>query len=139
MSMTYSRLIIAMLIIAVLAVTFSIARAASFPDPRTEVTKIASTTTITLAAGASVRIIATSTTPGARVALSLQAINCAATGYVSINYNDVSAVTGTANAIYGSSTPTVLGDTLPMAYGSIQASGAVAGCTLLVTQFRATP
>lgn len=108
---------------------------ASFPDPRTNVQMVASSTAWTLTSGASAtRVVATSTTPGVRVALSFQTNNCGV-GIVYLNFNDFAGATSTGYQVTASST-VVFADTLPMVYGSVRAFSSLAGCTLLVNEFR---
>lgn len=108
---------------------------ASFPDPRQEVTKVASSTTYTLATGASARIVATSSK---RVSLTVQTINCATGGHLWFGFNDVAAATSTRVYMAASSTMQ-FGDALPVPYGSIRVLSGTPGCSATVTEFTTTP
>lgn len=115
-----------------------IVHAAAFPDPRQGADVIASSTAYTLTWGApATRLVATSTGPGTRVALSLDATNCGTGGIVYLQHNDVPAATSTGKALTATTTMTY-GDAVPMVRGSIRAMAAVASCTVLVTEWRAS-
>lgn len=130
------------------ALTPMIVSAATYPAQSERKEPYASTTAYSLSAGTAQRIVATSTRMNAtatipatsgRTALALQAVNCGAGSDVWINFNDVAATSATGIRIAASSTmPTVLGDTVPMANGSISAVSSGSSCTLLVTEFRSS-
>ena len=109
---------------------------ASFPDPRVANPAVASSTAYTLTwGGTATRLVATSTSPGARLALSVQPVNCGTGGVVYLQHNDVAAATTTGFAVFATTTSTYA-DVVPVVSGSVRAMSAVANCTVLVTEWR---
>lgn len=117
-----------------------------FPQQSSIPATYASSTSFSLTWGLNggTRIVATSTrnvatslipTTYGRTGLSLQAINCNAGGHVWVNFNDVGAATSTS-LLVAASTTVVLGDTVPMVYGSINATASYGNCTLNVIEYR---
>lgn len=117
--------------------SFQQALAGVFPDPRTQSGEpIASSTSYTLTGNAAAtRVIATSSGPGSRIAITVQATHCAAGGNVWIEFNDLAATTATSYLVAGSSTRT-FGDTEPLPYGSLRASAGIANCIADITEWR---
>lgn len=140
--MTYSLKNILFGVIAVVVGSWAVyamtqpVKAAWFPDPRINNPMVASSTAYTLTFGATAtRIVATTTGPGTRTALTVQPVNCGTGGVVYLQHNDVVAATSTGIAVFATTTATYA-DGFPVVSGSIRAMSAVATCTLLVTEFR---
>lgn len=115
----------------------NIALGSSFDDQRVVGDKIASSTSYTLTWGTSgSRIVATSTAPGTRVALTVQAMNCALGGQVWVEFNDIVAATNTSYLIGAASSTVTFGDDEPLPYGSVRAMASHANCTADVTEWR---
>ena len=118
----------------ILAVIFSTATDDQFGGPGS-VHTTASSTTYTVTTASSLRVLATSTK---RVAASIQPLNCASNGYVTLNgNNDAVATANNGFAAFASST-FAFGDRadLPMLQNSIQAIANNGTCTVLVTEWR---
>src|SRR3990167_289160 len=111
----------------------------SFSDPRNTTDYLTASSTaysITFGGGVnSTRVLATSSGPGGRVAVSVQANNCVSGGQLWINFNDVRAATTTSYSLAASST-VVFVDVLPVPFGSLRVTASSAACTAVVHEFR---